>query len=257
MPTSAGQKQGRDLDGLAKHISKEISKCGVNSVVVADFVGLGETNSVEGHYLAMELSQSLEHHKKNFEVIGKKQLSAALTNAKLSTKDLDATEILQHIGSLLQADAVVTGTVETAPARYAVHVAVRRVRDGALLASGDQSVKRPAYADDLALIDPNGSATGLAKAGVGGVGVPTCIVCPPPNYTDQARKAKIQGSVVLQVVVNQEGHIVKITVMRTSDDRLTAKAIEAVRKWQFKPATNKEGKPVAVSVPVELTFRLY
>jgi TonB family protein len=58
-------------------------------------------------------------------------------------------------------------------------------------------------------------------------------------------------------VIDQEGRTGKIAVTTASDDGLAVKAIEAVRKWRFKPATDKEGKPVSVLVPIEVTFRLY
>lgn len=254
---SAAQEQGRDLDGLAKRVSKEISNTGIKSVVVADFVGLDGCDSVEGHYLAEEFSQSLEHHKKNFEVNDKKQLSAALANSKISTKDLSSTDTLQQIGTTLHTDVIVTGTLETSPAQYLVQVTVRRVQDGSLINTSSQSVKRPAYVDTLTFLDPHGLAKGVANAGMDGVGVPTCVFCPSPEYTSKTRRAKIQGDVVLLVVVDQEGHPGNIVVKRSSDDELARKAIEAVRKWKFEPARNKHGEAVAVIVPIEVTFRLY
>ena len=249
--------QGQDLENLAKRLSHQIEKSGIHSVVVADFVSLNGTQPVEGHYLAQELSQRLEHHKKNFAVTDDKQLSSALANGRISPNDLNAPEILQRIGTALQADAVVTGTLEITPARYVVHVSVHRVKDGSIVVLLDQRVKRPAYVDSLVFLDPSGSATKVARAGVDGIGVPTCLVCPPPDYTEKARRTKIQGNVVLLVVIDQEGRTGKIAVTNANDDGLAVKAIEAVRKWRFKPATDKEGKPVSVLVPIQVTFRLY
>lgn len=256
-PTSGAQEPGRDLEDLAKRISKELSKAKVSSVVVADFVTLSGTDSSAGHYLAEEFSQRLEHHKKNFAVTDSKRLAAALASAKISTKDLDAPDILQRIGTSLQADVVVTGTLETAPERYSVRVTMRRAQDGSLVTSGDESVKRPAYADSLVLLDPDGPATKVAKPGVDGVGLPSCVYCPPPLYTDKARAAKVQGNVALLVVINEDGRAIKIVVTKTNDDGLAKKAVEAVRGWKFKPATDKVGKAIAVIVPIEVTFRLY
>jgi len=249
--------QELDLGNLAKRLSHQIEKDKIHSVVVADFVSLNGTQSVEGHYLAQELSQRLEHYKKNFAVTDRNQLSSALANARISPNDLNSPEILQRIGASLQADAIVTGTLEISPARYLVRVSVHSVKDGSIVALVDQRVKRPAYVDSLVLLDPGGSATKVARAGVDGIGVPTCLACPPPDYTDKARKAKIQANVVLLVVIDQEGRAGKIAVTTATDDGLAVKAIEAVRKWRFKPATDREGKPVSVLVPIQVTFRLY
>jgi TonB family protein len=248
------QEPGHDLDDLAKRVSKQISKAGISAVVVADFVNLDGTTSMQGQYLAEEFSQRLEHHKKNFALVDRKKLSSALSNAHLSVNDLAAADSLQRIGLSLPADAIVTGTLETTPGQYSVRVTVRKARDSSLISSGDQAIRRPAYVD---LLDPGRPVAKIAKAGVDRVGVPTCVHCPPPNYTDKARAAKIQGNVVLRVVINEEGHADRISVIRATDEGLAIKAIEAVRKWQFKPATDKRGKAVAVIVPIEVTFRLY
>ncbi|MGC1482429.1 MAG: energy transducer TonB, partial [Candidatus Acidiferrum sp.] len=97
----------------------------------------------------------------------------------------------------------------------------------------------------------------LARAGVNGVGVPTCGYCPPPIYTDTARKVKLNGSVVLQVKVSEEGRAEDISVVKGLPFGLTEQAIKTVSQWKFKPATGEEGKSVAVLVPIEVTFRLY
>jgi TonB family protein len=103
---------------------------------------------------------------------------------------------------------------------------------------------------------PNGSLTGTARAGVAGVTVPACIYCPSPNFTDEARAAKFNGSVVLQVVVNADGHAENISVLRKAGYGLEQSAIETVKKWQFRPAKGPDGNPVATLVPIEVTFRI-
>jgi TonB family protein len=247
-PSPAAQEPGRDLEDLAKRISKELSKARVSSVVVADFVTLSGNDSSEGHYLAEEFSQRLEHHKKNFAVTESKRVVAALASAKISTKDLNAPDILQRIGTLLQADVVVTGTLETVPDHYSVKVTARRAQDGSVVASADARV--------LVLLDPGGPAT-VARAGVDGVGVPNCVSCPPPLDTDTARAAKMPDKVGLLVVINEEGRVIRIVVTKANDDGLAKNAVETVRGWKFKPATDKDGKAVAVIVPIEVNFRLY
>jgi TonB family protein len=99
---------------------------------------------------------------------------------------------------------------------------------------------------------------GFARAGVNGVGVPTCIYCPIPNYTDKARAAKLNGTVVVQAVVTADGHAENISIVKGHELGLGLddSAIRAVSEWRFKPATGPDGKPVAVVVPVEVTFRI-
>ena len=89
----------------------------------------------------------------------------------------------------------------------------------------------------------------------GGVSLPVPITKPEPEYSEEARKAKYQGSVTLQIVVNEKGEPTEIRVVKKLGLGLDEKAIEAVSKWRFKPGM-KDGKPVAVIATIEVSFRL-
>jgi periplasmic protein TonB len=102
-----------------------------------------------------------------------------------------------------------------------------------------------------------GTGGGAFRAGVNGVGVPVCLYCPIPQYSDEARKAKYQGTVVLQVTITTDGKAINISVVKSPGLGLEEKAVEAVKGWKFKPAVGPSGKPVATIVPIEVTFRLY
>jgi len=101
-----------------------------------------------------------------------------------------------------------------------------------------------------------GTGGGVFRPGTGGVGYPQCAYCPSPLYSDEARKAKYQGTVVLQVVVTADGRATNIQVVKGPGMGLEEKAVEAVRSWRFIPAVGPAGKPVATAVLVEVTFRL-
>ena len=90
----------------------------------------------------------------------------------------------------------------------------------------------------------------------GGVLPPKALDDPEPDYSDEARKAKRQGSVVLWVVVGADGRPHEIKVQRSLGMGLDEKAVEAVRRWKFDPA-KKDGQAVAVQIFVEVNFRLY
>ncbi len=102
-----------------------------------------------------------------------------------------------------------------------------------------------------------GTGGGAFRAGVNGVGIPECIYCPPPLYSDDARKAKYQGIVTLLITVTADGRATNISVVKGPGMGLEEKAIESVRTWKFRPATGPGGKVVAVIVPIEVSFRLY
>jgi periplasmic protein TonB len=100
-----------------------------------------------------------------------------------------------------------------------------------------------------------GTGGGVFHVG-GGVSAPKLIYQPDPEYSEEARKAKFQGTCVLWVVVGPDGKPRDIRVARTLGLGLDEKALEAVKSWRFEPA-RKDGKPVAVSINVEVDFRLY
>ena len=94
------------------------------------------------------------------------------------------------------------------------------------------------------------------KAG-DGITLPSVVKEVKPVYAAEAMQQKIQGSVWLAVVVRTNGTVGDVTVTRSLDEKygLDQEAIKAARQWQFKPGT-KDGKPVPVSVTLELTFTL-
>jgi len=100
-----------------------------------------------------------------------------------------------------------------------------------------------------------GTGGGVFHVG-GGVSAPKVIFQPDPEYSDEARRAKFQGSVLLGIVVGPDGRPYDVRVSRSLGMGLDEKAIEAVRQWRFDPS-RKDGQPVAVGVNVEVTFRLY
>lgn len=100
-----------------------------------------------------------------------------------------------------------------------------------------------------------GTGGGVFRVG-GGVSAPRAIFAPEPEYSEEARKAKYQGTCVLWLVVGPDGRPRDVKVTRSLGLGLDEKAIETVRTWKFEPAL-KDGKPVAVQISVEVEFRLY
>ena len=107
---------------------------------------------------------------------------------------------------------------------------------------------------------PSGSATKpitVYEAGTSGLSFPTVIRQVQPAYTEEAIRNRIQGSVILAVVVLPDGTVGEVTVLRSLDETfgLNAQAVLAVRQWVFNPGM-KDGVAVAVRVTIEMTFTL-
>ena len=89
-----------------------------------------------------------------------------------------------------------------------------------------------------------------------GVRAPKLSYKVEPKYSEQARDAKIEGTVKLHVVVNEEGLAEDIFVVEGLEESLDQNAMEAISQWRFTPAT-KDGRAVAVEATVEVNFRLH
>jgi TonB family protein len=89
----------------------------------------------------------------------------------------------------------------------------------------------------------------------GGVSAPIPIFKVDPEYSEEARKAKFQGTVVLSIVIDERGIPTNFKVVRPLGLGLDERAIEAVQRWRFKPGY-RDNKPVAVLATVEVNFRL-
>jgi TonB family protein len=76
-----------------------------------------------------------------------------------------------------------------------------------------------------------------------------------PEYSEEARKKKLQGTIQLSFVVDATGAATQVAVLRPIGFGLDEKAMEAVSQWKFSPGT-KNGTPVAVQTQAEVTFHL-
>jgi protein TonB len=99
-----------------------------------------------------------------------------------------------------------------------------------------------------------GVGGGVFRVG-GGVSAPVVVFKLDPEYSEEARKAKYSGTVLLSIIVDSEGKARDIHVARSLGMGLDEKAIEAVAKWKFRPGM-KGGQAVNVRATIEVNFRL-
>ncbi len=100
-----------------------------------------------------------------------------------------------------------------------------------------------------------GIGGGVYRVG-GGVSAPKILYGPDPEYSEEARKAKYQGTVVMWLIVGTDGRPHDIRIVRSLGMGLDEKALTAVNTWKFEPG-RRNGVAVAVQVNVEINFRLY
>jgi protein TonB len=114
----------------------------------------------------------------------------------------------------------------------------------------------------------DGETMGDSKDGGGGQGeselpyhpgttLPSCVYCPDPQYTDEAREAKMQGKVTLRVLVGADGRAAEIRIVQGIGMGLDERAEQAIRGWKFVPARDAARHAVPAWITVEAVFRLF
>jgi protein TonB len=104
----------------------------------------------------------------------------------------------------------------------------------------------------------DGSGVGNSSLSYAPVAVQVvCKYCPDPAYSDEARKAKLQGLVTMHVLVGADGRVRDVQVTRAIGLGLDENAVRAVRSWQFIPARDGLRRPVATWITIETVFRLF
>lgn len=248
-PALAGRKL--DLGALNEQLANDIVKAKLRSVIIVDFQDPFGKPSTLGWYVADELSENWLAKKQKFRVLDRSELK----DTGVGPEDLTS-ETVKRLGSVWGVDAIVTGAVETSPEHYIVSTTIRRVADNTKIAAESITIPHSRILDLLKpLPESNSGTVRIARAGVNGADVPRCLSCPVPAYSDRGRAAKIQGTIVLSVLISEDGRAETIAIAKSLGFGLTQKAIESVSEWRLKPAT-KEGKPVPVIVPIEFTMLL-
>ena len=100
------------------------------------------------------------------------------------------------------------------------------------------------------------AGNGIYTPNIGGVSQPIAIFTPEAEFSDEARRQKYQGVCLISVIIDAQGNPQNPRVVQRLGMGLDEKALEAVRKYRFKPA-RKDGKAVAVRISVMVDFRLF
>ncbi len=108
--------------------------------------------------------------------------------------------------------------------------------------------------------DGNGDGAGEGEDGGNYANIvtqPVCSYCPQPEYTEEARKGKLQGLVTAQVLIGADGTAERIRIVKGLGMGLDERTIETVRHWHFTPARDARQRGIPVWVTIETTFHLF
>jgi TonB family protein len=280
-PSSSRAQEQPDLDELASQAATAIHKAvesGGKKVLVVDF-GIAHAKANElAVVLADRFADSLRKNTQGLVVLDRNDYVRAADEDLLApearAEELAARCYCRELG----AEFVVQGTIDAGNDTLQLDVEVERLSDWKTVFTGKVSLpltaelranllqevapppssqaNKKTWVDSRSPIATTEPAT-IPTAGTKGITGPACIYCPAAQFSGAAVKAKVQGTVFLSAVINATGHPVSMSVMRPLPCGLNTQAIEAVKEWRLKPATDSNGEPVAVRTTIEVVFHLY
>ena len=242
---------------LALRLVDPIQKAHAKRVAILDLLGPQRELHPVGKWIADQLALALQKDLGDLQIVDRNQLHQSMARGKAPDADQAVRQWEVQIARDFRADVLIDGTYAQLSARLGLTlnpIKVSRPERPTLI-----SATIPITPEITSLSqDPIPVTTGdFPRAGVAGTSLPSCIYCPDPEYSPEARKAGWQGTVVLDVVVTAAGTVERIIPIKGPALGIEEKAVEAVRKWRLKPALDVDGHPTAVRIPIEITFRFF
>jgi len=205
-----------------------------------------------------------------FAVIDRGQLPAALQARGLTAKDEFESPQAIELAQALGADILVNGRYRALDNDLGLTVNVRAAVAPAASAAEPAHPRRPILfvqsrvtmsselagqlGEPLAALGPTHEANAPRP---NPNSFARCKYCPAAEYSDQGRKKKIEGTVMLTVLITAEGRASDITVTKSLEPSLDQQAVTTVGTWIFEPAKDASGAPVAVRQNIEISFHMY
>ncbi len=259
------QQPPAEIQSLANQVASNLSKLTrKRKILVLDFRGPDKLSLPFSVWLADQFSVALEGAGQPLEIIPRSQLAAAIVGRGLAAKDTFDDKTAEGLAKSLGAEAIVSGSFVALGDGLSVGVIYRtNSRDSWASAPQTQDVHGkiqliPEIAVQLgvplAALRPK---DGVFNAGEARIGYPSCVRCPAPHFPPAASQRRINGQVVLEATVTADGHAIKVKVKQSFDSSLDKEAVDAVRTWKLKPATDTDGNAVPVRQTIEITFHLY
>jgi len=254
------QAKPNPMDASAEQIAGAISGAKLSKVIVFDFSGPDKKITQLGHDFAAEFRRTLAKVATNFQVEDAQEVDDALAKISYAPEIILYPESQLAAAQELHASGFVIGQVSTNGNKLTLDVSAYRAKDGKGLRSMQMSWT---LTDDLrALVEkkiehPDFDDGGGPVAGPNDkhYTTPKCLFCPRADFSEEAAAHNIEGVAEFVVVVGEDGRVTNVRIIRPLPYGLTAKAMEAIRRWKLSPVLGPDGKPARVRQLIEVTFR--
>ncbi len=256
--------QGQDspeIESLAGRTASQIAKFHPKRVVIGRFSGcLLNTQMCES--LELKLRALLGAAVPDIKFSSREDVVPILESRRFISIDSYNDSIVRTVVKNLGVDVLVVENLAWKDAYYELSAKIIDVSNDKELGTYSFKVFRPASDKDESPIFFRDSTDGPFIIILRGD--PThyppfrnvaCDKCPDPKYSKEARDKKLEGTITFMATVSEQGLATQIALVSSVDSALTSIAFQTLQEWRFKPAIGLDGKPVAVRVPIEFTFR--
>ena len=228
--------------------------------VVFDFREVGGKPSQLGVRLADEFSEAMRNQLPGFKPVERAKLRQFCEQEHFDSASFEMDALGLWAATGVGANQVILGTIEPQGHAFLLHVRAVSSQEKEI-ANATQRLEgteqRNAWRSQSAsLLPPDGPWKDVPSALKEGYSEPHCIHCPLPPYTNEARKARIEGTITLILLVEEDGFVHGVVIKRGMPFGLNKSSVESVKKWKFDPARGPDGKAAAVQFDVEINFRL-
>ena len=240
---------------LAQQLAANLNKCGVKRIVIVDFEDPIKRVDAFGVWLADQLAAAPGNPWTPIEVVDRKQIAAKWEQLRIAEPYTIEPDRRLHMAKAFDA-MLIRGSYS--PAENGIGLELSAAPSGL---PHDLIVKL-AMTDEMKAhltkpLESLGPGDGVFTAGVGGISNPACVYCPSPSFGPGELNGQSEGTIQLMIVVDANGRASDITVIKELGPELDQDAMNAVKRWKFKAATDVDGKPVAMRTPVEIVFRVW
>lgn len=271
---SSAQPEIEQLSAFASRLLQYADSVGCRKhdcqILITDFVSPEGNTSLYGKRIADELAAAFARQQNKIHVIDRSLLQPPLTKLRedrVPGSVQHSVAVTRWLGHELGATVVLIGEFEKSRAdTIQVTARLQSVKDKQLASpSPEATLPLPPSTEELSPTDSpspapqikdTNSGERLYQAGLKGLTPPACFYMPNPPYSDEARKFNLSGTILIQGIIEADGSLKPVQIIRGLPFGLNETSIKTMRGWKCHPST-LDGKPVRVLVPFEITFRLY
>lgn len=265
----AAQERDPKLDVLAANLARDLSKSkfvkqkhgAAITYLVFDFSGTGGRSTQLGAHLADSLSDALQNRIPGLGPVERAKLMGLRRVRAQQGLDPAAPDWETNPWSparMLGANIAIQGSIDSQGERFHLHLRALDMKSVTIATAGEDfewTDERRAW-DKLPVADFPRRTYLTGPVVRPSEPTPVCVYCPAPEMTEEARRQRFSGVVLVQVIVDEKGLVRDALVVRGQPYGLSEQAVAAVQNWRFKPPVDRDGNPRKLQFVIEVSFRI-